>query len=359
MIGRVLGHYRILEKIGSGGMGEVYRARDERLKRDVAIKILSPQANISAETRHQLLREAQSASALNDPHICTIHEVGEADGKDFIVMEFVEGHPLSALIPAQGLPGRLVLRYGTQIAAALAHAQERGVIHRDIRPSNIVITPTGQVKILDFGLAKLARAGAIDEETLTAASKTRGASIVGTLPYISPELLCGKETDARSDIWALGVVLYEMAAGKRPFRAQTPYELTSAILRETPASMPAAVPCGAAIHHRTLSGEGAWTTLSARRRSLSRSRSREIRRGRILGTKRNSAQTPRQLGRRFAGSRFNRCLTVFQPSQGAHRPLWSKTRWPNPVASSLTNAELIGRSRTRLPCEWHDRRTDH
>ncbi len=242
MIGQVLGHYRILEKIGSGGMGEVYRARDERLKRDVAIKILSPQANISAETRHQLLREAQFASALNDPHICTIHEVGEADGKDFIVMEFVEGHPLSALIPAQGLPGRLVLRYGTQIAAALAHAQERGVIHRDIKPSNIVITPTGQVKILDFGLAKLARAGAIDEETLTAASKTRGASIVGTLPYISPELLCGKETDARSDIWALGVVLYEMAAGKRPFRAQTPYELTSAILRETPASMPAAVP---------------------------------------------------------------------------------------------------------------------
>jgi len=197
MIGQVLGHYRILEKIGSGGMGEVYRARDERLKRDVAIKILSPQANISAETRHQLLREAQFASALNDPHICTIHEVGEADGKDFIVMEFVEGHPLNALIPAQGLPGRLVLRYGTQIAAALAHAQERGVIHRDIKPSNIVITPTGQVKILDFGLAKLARAGAIDEETLTAASKTRGASIVGTLPYISPELLCGKETDAQ------------------------------------------------------------------------------------------------------------------------------------------------------------------
>lgn len=247
MIGQELGHYRILGKIGAGGMGEVYRARDQHLHRDVAIKILSAQANFTKETRQQLLSEARSASALNDPHICTIHEIGEANGKDFIVMEFVEGHPLSSLIPPQGMSARLVLRYGTQIAAALAHAQERGVIHRDIKPSNIVVTPTGQVKILDFGLAQVTRASGIDEETLSGASKAPDVSVVGTLPYISPEVLCGKEADARSDLWALGVVLYEMAAGRRPFHAQTAYELTSAILRETPASLSITVP--AAIRH--------------------------------------------------------------------------------------------------------------
>jgi serine/threonine protein kinase len=247
MIDETLGHYRILDKIGSGGMGEVYRARDERLKRDVAVKILSLHSSMGAETRHQLLREAQSASALNDPNICTIYEVGEAQGRDFIVMELVEGHPLSALIPSAGLSVRLVLRYATQIAAALAHAHDRGVIHRDIKPSNIVITPSGQVKILDFGLAKLTRASEVEEETLSVASETRGGSIVGTLPYMSPEVLRGKEANARSDIWALGVILYEMAVGKRPFKGHTAYELSSGILRGTPAPMPTSVP--AALQH--------------------------------------------------------------------------------------------------------------
>jgi serine/threonine-protein kinase len=247
MIGETLGQYRILDKIGSGGMGEVYCARDERLKRNVAVKILSSESIVSPETRKQLLHEAQSASALNHPNICTIYEVGEAQGRDFIVMELVEGHPLTTLIPSAGLSARLVLRYGTQVAAALAHAHDRGVIHRDIKPSNIVVTPAGQVKILDFGLAKLTRASEDEEETLSLASVMRGGCIVGTLPYMSPEVLRGKDANAGSDIWALGVVLYEMTVGRRPFRGQTAYELSSDILRGTPVPLPTNVP--AALQH--------------------------------------------------------------------------------------------------------------
>jgi len=152
LIGQIISHYRIVEKLGAGGMGEVYRARDEQLKRDVAVKIL-PDSQGSAEAGKKLLREAQSASALNDPHICVIHEVGEAGGRHFIVMELVEGRPLNSLIPPEGLRPDLVVRYGAQIAAALAHAHDRGIIHRDIKTANVVITPSGQVKVLDFGLA--------------------------------------------------------------------------------------------------------------------------------------------------------------------------------------------------------------
>jgi eukaryotic-like serine/threonine-protein kinase len=249
MVGQTLGHYRIREKLGSGGMGEVYRARDERLKRDVAIKILSPKSGIATETRHHVLREAQSASALNHPQICTIYEVGEAADQDFIVMEFVEGHALAALISHGGFSVGLVLRYGSQIASALAHAHDRGVIHRDIKTSNIYVTPAGQIKILDFGLAKFVRANKVgdEQETVSSASGPWASSVVGTLPYMAPEVLRGAEADARSDIWALGVVLFEMVSGKRPFRGQTAYELSSAILREIPAPLPANTP--AALRH--------------------------------------------------------------------------------------------------------------
>jgi len=249
MVGQTLGHYRIREKLGSGGMGEVYRARDERLKREVAIKILSPKSGIATETRHHVLREAQSASALNHPHICTIYEVGEAADQDFIVMEFVEGHALAAVISHGGFSVGLVLRYGSQIASALAHAHDRGVIHRDIKTSNICVTPAGQIKILDFGLAKFVRANEVgdEQETVSSASGPWASSVVGTLPYMAPEVLRGAEADARSDIWALGVVLFEMVSGKRPFRGQTAYELSSAILLEIPAPLPANTP--AALRH--------------------------------------------------------------------------------------------------------------
>ena len=138
-------------------MGEVYRAHDEQLQRDVAFKILPPDSQGSADAKQKLLREARSASALKDPHICVIHEVGEAGGQSFIVMELVEGRPLDSLIPPEGLRPELVMRYGSQIAAALAHAHKHGIIHRDIKSANVVITPSGQVKVLDFGLAKLGR----------------------------------------------------------------------------------------------------------------------------------------------------------------------------------------------------------
>jgi serine/threonine protein kinase/Tfp pilus assembly protein PilF len=244
MIGERLGHYLILEKLGAGGMGEVYRARDERLKRDVALKILPEDTPKDASAGIKILREAQSASALNDPHICTIHEVGEANGRHFIVMEMVEGSPLNSLIPPEGLRPDLVVRYGAQIAGALAHAHDRGIIHRDIKSANIVITPSGQVKVLDFGLARLHGDPEFTEVTRSHQSADPASALVGTLPYIAPEILRGGEADPRSDIWSLGITLYEMSAGNRPFRGQTGFDLSSAILREPLPPLSPEVPPG-------------------------------------------------------------------------------------------------------------------
>ncbi|MGA2359853.1 MAG: protein kinase [Terriglobales bacterium] len=244
LIGQIISHYRIVEKLGAGGMGEVYRARDEDLKRDVALKILPPDSQGSVEAQKELLREARSASALNDPHICIIHEVGEAAGRHFIVMELVEGRPLDSLIPPGGLRPELVVRYGAQIAAALAHAHDRGIIHRDIKTANIVITPSGQVKVLDFGLARLDVDRELANVTRSTQSASNAGAVVGTLSYIAPEILRGEEAGARSDIWSLGVTLFEMSAGHRPFRGQTGFELTSGILREPLPPLPPQLPPG-------------------------------------------------------------------------------------------------------------------
>ena len=244
LIGQSISHYRIVEKLGAGGMGEVYRARDEQLQRDVAFKILPPDSQGSADAKQKLLREARSASALKDPHICVIHEVGEAGGQSFIVMELVEGRPLDSLISPEGLRPELVVRYGSQIAAALAHAHEHGIIHRDIKSANVVITPSGQVKVLDFGLAKLGD----DRQTAEAIRLTQSAAhadtVVGTLPYMAPEILRGEKAGATSDIWSLGVTLFEMSAGHLPFRGQTSFELTSGILREPLPLLPPQLPPG-------------------------------------------------------------------------------------------------------------------
>ena len=244
LIGQIISHYRIVEKLGAGGMGEVYRAHDEDLKRDVALKILPPDSQGSVEAQKELLREARSASALNDPHICIIHEVGEAAGRHFIVMELVEGRPLDSLIPPGGLRPELVVRYGAQIAAALAHAHDRGIIHRDIKTANIVITPSGQVKVLDFGLARLDVDRELANVTRSTQSASNAGAVVGTLSYIAPEILRGEEAGARSDIWSLGVTLFEMSAGHRPFRGQTGFELTSGILREPLPPLPPQLPPG-------------------------------------------------------------------------------------------------------------------
>ena len=236
--------YRIVGVIGSGGMGTVYRADDALLRRPVAIKVLSePRQGGSA--RPQLLGEARAASALNHPNICTVFEVGRQNGQPFIVMEYVEGDPLSTRIPpGEGLPLQAVLAYGSQIAQALAHAHGRGVVHRDLKSANIVITPEHRVKVLDFGLAmRLPRETLdVDTSTLNEASPETDKGTPGTLLYMAPEILHGVRADHRADIWALGVILYEMVAGERPFRGQTPFELSAAILSEPMRPLPSRVP---------------------------------------------------------------------------------------------------------------------
>jgi TolB-like protein/Flp pilus assembly protein TadD/predicted Ser/Thr protein kinase len=235
MIGQQLAHFRLVDKIGEGGMGVVYKAHDERLDRDVAIKVLPAESLGDPASRSRLLREARTASKLNHPNICTIHEVGEAEGQAFIAMELVEGPSLSALVTEGALPGDQVLRYGLHMADALAHAHKRGVVHRDFKSANVVITTEGRAKVLDFGLARrLTTNGLAELRTLTQNTLTMPGQVAGTLAYMAPEQLRGQPADERSDVWALGVVLYEMAAGVRPFQGDTGFELSSSILNQEP-----------------------------------------------------------------------------------------------------------------------------
>ncbi|MEO5618316.1 MAG: serine/threonine-protein kinase, partial [Candidatus Eisenbacteria bacterium] len=258
MIGRRISHYRILSQLGMGGMGVVYRAHDELLQREVAIKVLPPEAMADDAARRRLLREAQLASQLNHPHISTIYEVGDAEGLAYISMELVEGRPLNVLVRPRGLPTDAAIRYGTQIAEALAYAHERGVIHRDLKCANVLITGDGRVKVLDFGLAM--RVAARDDESTTQLSRalTETGAIVGTPQYLAPELLRGDVADARSDLWSLGVTLYEMTSGTCPFAGATPMELGAAILHGPPEPLPTRVPAGlSAIIHRCLAKDPA------------------------------------------------------------------------------------------------------
>jgi len=238
-----LGPYEIVARIGAGGMGEVWRARDTRLERDVALKVL-PAADLADETaRARLLREARLASKLNHPNVCTIHEVGEADGQVYVAMELVTGQTLWERLSSHALSAEEVLRLGQQLADALAHAHEHGVVHRDFKSANVILTPEGRVKVLDFGLArKVSLKDAEDATTLSRATLTEAGTIAGTPAYMSPEQFRGLPADERSDVWALGVVLYEMAAGKRPFQGNTGFELSSEILGRPPRPLPASVP---------------------------------------------------------------------------------------------------------------------
>jgi eukaryotic-like serine/threonine-protein kinase len=233
MLGQRISHYVIEQKLGEGGMGVVYRARDEKLQRDVALKFLDGQRTAGSASHSLALQEARNISALNHPNICTVYEVGEVDGKPFIAMEYVEGRALSLEIPSTGLSLEQVERYGLQLADALSHAHSRGVIHRDLKTANIILTPSGRLKVLDFGISQRFEPGRIgDATTVMDQSWESQHTFTGTLPYIAPEILKGQEADVRSDIWSLGVLLYEMAAGRRPFRGATAFELSSAILRE-------------------------------------------------------------------------------------------------------------------------------
>jgi formylglycine-generating enzyme required for sulfatase activity/predicted Ser/Thr protein kinase len=218
--GQVIRHFRILRKIGEGGMGEVYEAEDVKLGRRVALKVLPVGANPDPQSRQRFLREARAASALNHSHIVTIHAVEEADGLDFLVMEYIEGETLKERLERGPLTLAELLGWGVEAAEAMAAAHALGIIHRDLKPSNILITPAGGVKVVDFGLAKrvLPAAGAADAAAASASSGLSGAGlIIGTVPYMSPEQTRGEALDARSDIFSLGSVLYEAATGRRPF----------------------------------------------------------------------------------------------------------------------------------------------
>src|SRR4051812_32615019 len=241
MVATQFGHYRILARIGAGGMGEVYRAHDERLDRDVALKLLPAATFEDATARARLLREARSAAALNHPAICTIHDVGDADGQTYIAMELVEGQPLNELVP---LPIDDVIGCGLQIADALSHATARPIVHRDLKSPNVVIPPDRRVKVLDFGLAKKIEAAEVTAKTTLdqrRVSLTEPGALVGTIACMAPEQLRGEPADVRSDLWALGVVLYEMAGGTRPFGGGSSYEVSANILSQ-PHSFPPAVP---------------------------------------------------------------------------------------------------------------------
>src|SRR3984957_17155799 len=225
-------------------MGIVYRAYDEVLHRDVALKVVKKDADLDSSSSERLLHEARASSSLSHPNICTIHEVGENEGELFIVMELVEGKSLHSMCAGAGLPPESVLRYGVQIASALARAHDRGIVHRDLKTANIVITADGLVKVLDFGLAKQVGSGIFEATTRSFASVQDASSMSGTLPYMAPEILRGEAADYCSDLWALGVVLYEAASGRLPFEGRTGFEISSAIMREVPNPLGPPIPPG-------------------------------------------------------------------------------------------------------------------
>jgi serine/threonine protein kinase len=252
LAGAHLGPYEIVGQIGTGGMGEVYRAHDTRLGRDVAIKVLSPHLAATSEVRARFEREARTISQLNHPHICTLHDIGHQDGTDYLVMELIEGETLAARLAKGALPTSEVLRLGAQIADALDRAHRAGVVHRDLKPGNVMLTKSG-AKLMDFGLARVADiAGPTSGSGVTLAALTQSptvsqpltaeGTIVGTFQYMAPEQLEGREADARTDLWALGCVLYETATGKRAFEGKSQASLIAAIMGSEPAPLSQVAP---------------------------------------------------------------------------------------------------------------------
>lgn len=233
-VGQTIGRYRIEEQIGAGGMGVVYRAHDEKLERDLAIKVLSPGALDDAGARKRFRNEARVLSRLNHPAIQTIHDFDEIEGHDLLISEFVPGVSLDTRLSAGPLPEREVVRLAAQLAQGLAAAHAEGVLHRDLKPSNLRVTPDGRLKILDFGLATLARDVTVAVSKTTESMGSLPSGVAGTLPYMSPEQLLGDAIDERSDIYSAGVVFYEIATGQTPFREKLVPKLTNAIVNLPP-----------------------------------------------------------------------------------------------------------------------------
>ena len=233
--GSRLGTYEIVGAIGAGGMGEVYRAHDPRLRRDVAIKVVSPIFAADADRLRRFEQEARAAAALNHPNLLAIYELGTHDNAPYIVSELLEGASLREVLERGAIPVRTVVAYAAQIATGLAAAHEKGIVHRDLKPENIFVTGDGRVKILDFGLAKLIEtAPAAAEMSMTISQASTPGLVIGTISYMSPEQVRGQTVDHRSDIFSFGAVLYEMLAGNRAFRAETPADTMSAILTQDP-----------------------------------------------------------------------------------------------------------------------------
>src|SRR5512147_1336575 len=237
--GTRLGTYEILAPLGAGGMGEVYRAKDLRLEREIAIKVLPTEVAFSPDRLARFEREAKTVAGLNHPNIVTLHSVEDEDGVRFLTMELVEGQTLSTLVSPGGLPLPKLIELAIPLTDALVAAHEKGVIHRDLKPGNVMVTREGRVKVLDFGLAKMMGADAPVAQgasfTVTADGPISGEGhVVGTVPYMAPEQLRGETVDARSDLFSLGIILYELATGRRPFTGETSIDVSHAILRETP-----------------------------------------------------------------------------------------------------------------------------
>src|SRR5438067_12876211 len=237
LIGQSIGHYQIESLLGAGGMGEVYLARDERLGRKVALKLLPEHLTADETQLSRFKAEARSASALNHPNILTVYEIGAEGNRHFIATEFIEGITLRASLTRERMNLHDALEIAVQVASALAAAHETGVVHRDIKPENIMLRPDGYAKVLDFGIAKLTEqrpASDLDEIGTTAVLQTQPGLVLGTGHYMSPEQARGQTVDARSDIWSLGVMLYEMVGGIRPFLGETPSDCVASILKTEP-----------------------------------------------------------------------------------------------------------------------------
>jgi serine/threonine protein kinase/membrane-associated phospholipid phosphatase len=243
IVGEKLAHYRVIERLGSGGMGEIYLAEDTRLDRRVALKVLPPEAVANKEKLLRFQVEAKAVAAMNHPNIVTIHGVEEDRGTHFIAMELVDGRTLRELIPRGGMPMREFFRIAEQLTEAVAYAHDSGITHRDLKPDNVMVTTSGHVKVLDFGLAKLVDKPAqdtfdgatlVDGVNLPASNLTEDGALLGTIPYMSPEHVNGRGVDHRSDLFALGIILYEMLTGERPFKGSTAAAVMSSILHKPP-----------------------------------------------------------------------------------------------------------------------------
>ena len=240
--GDILGHYRVEEFLGEGAFGAVFRGEDIRLGRKVAIKVPHANREEDAGAWGQLLQEARAASALNHPNICATYDIGEDEGVNYIALEFVDGRTLSDVVRSGPLPPSLALDYASQIAKGLAHAHGRGIIHRDLKASNVMISTGGEAKLLDFGLARHLDAATIESVARSRQSLAEIGTTAGTLCYMAPEVLRGKPPGPSSDLWSFGALLHEMLLGRLPFKGETAFELTMAIMVEAPEPLPSTIP---------------------------------------------------------------------------------------------------------------------